>query len=466
MPLSRILLVDDDPTILKLLASVFKAAGHDPITLQHSSKVLAFLKKEPVAAVVLDIIMPELDGWEVLRLLRADMETRRVPVVLLSSLSDVSHRVRGIRDGASDYMIKPCEPIELVARVERLIERGYAETSDLQGQLNTFSMEELCLSFEQYAKTGFLAVSSGLISGTCVLKQGQLVAARFGRLTGTFALEALLELRNGVFHFQNKNEIPPYMSDSPPQLLSSLLMNAAWLKDELHIRKNRIPEPEALLKIVGDVPDSPNKFFDLPFEETFEYIRAHPRISYKELLAQLLTSPIRMRLTLALLFDWNVVGVEENVEEEKPRTFQQFVNDMVTTSVKGDLHLYALVDKHSKASFIELLDSLPYQLSESDYAKLSHGTGLLQFTHDRGDLFLLFENLDPDGYPRQLKQFSFKGCIMLLGQPLARPKMYKLVSDFRMQLSQKSNLFVFTPSEKIRMDLKKVVPDLVIGIAP
>jgi len=466
MPLSRILLVDDDPTILKLLGSVFKAAGHDPVTLEHSGKVLDFLKQEPVAAVVLDIIMPELDGWEVLKLMREDIETRRVPVVMLSSLSDVSHRIRGIRDGAADYMIKPCEPVELVARVERLIERGFTETSDLQGQLNTFSMEELCLSFEQYAKTGFLGVSSGLISGTCVLKQGQLVAARFGRLTGTFALEALLELRNGVFHFQHKNEIPPYMSDSPPHLLSSLLMNAAWLKDELNIRKNRVPEPEAQLKIIGEVPDSPNKFFDLPFEETFEYIRDHPLISYKDLLDQLLTSPIRMRLTLALLFDWNVVGVEASKKDDQPRTFKQFFDDMISLSEKGDLHLYALVDQQSKSHFVQLLNSLPYKLSENDYAKLNQGTGLLQFSHDKGDAFLLFENLEADGYPRQLKKFSFKGCIMLLGQPLPRPKIYKLVSDFRIQLSQDSNLFVYTESEKVRADLKKVVPDLVIGIAP
>ncbi len=121
--MAKILLVDDEPDILFTLRLSFEQEGHEVIATQHPREVLALVESEAPDALLLDIMMPEMSGWEVLAELRRRPEHRALPVVLLTALHDTADRVRGLRAGADDYQLKPFEPEELLARVEGLIAR-------------------------------------------------------------------------------------------------------------------------------------------------------------------------------------------------------------------------------------------------------------------------------------------------------------------------------------------------------
>lgn len=127
----RILVVDDDPTALRLIGYSLQQEGYDVITASSGSDGLSQARKLGPDLVVLDIMMPDLDGFEVCRRLRADPATSRLPIVMLTAKGQVSDRVAGFRAGADDYVVKPADPSELVARVGALLTRAsYAQVPE------------------------------------------------------------------------------------------------------------------------------------------------------------------------------------------------------------------------------------------------------------------------------------------------------------------------------------------------
>lgn len=121
--MSKILVVDDNTDILMLLRVTFEDAGHEVVSTRDPFEALRLAGDVSPDAVVLDIMMPGLSGWDVLRQFRESERHATLPVVLLTALSDVNDRVRGLRGGADDYQIKPFEPQEILARVEGIISR-------------------------------------------------------------------------------------------------------------------------------------------------------------------------------------------------------------------------------------------------------------------------------------------------------------------------------------------------------
>ncbi len=118
--MAKLLVSDDEPQVLELVTLVLEAEGHDVIATSDPREVCA-LAQMGVDAIVLDVNMP-VSGFEVLGELRRDPATAELPILFLSGLADGSHRARGLREGADDYMVKPFEPSELVIRIERLLE--------------------------------------------------------------------------------------------------------------------------------------------------------------------------------------------------------------------------------------------------------------------------------------------------------------------------------------------------------
>jgi len=459
--LAKILIVDDDPTILRLLGSIFSSAGHQTVPMQHAPLVMDYLHRTEVDAVVLDIIMPEVDGWELLTRIRARPELGNLPVVLLSSLKKVSDKVRGIRGGASDYLVKPCDPDELIARVERLIERRFRETEDLQGQLSAYSVEELCQGFEQYNKTGYLGVSGKGGSGTLEVVDGQLVSARFGPLVGELAMESMLELDEGIFHFQSKErlEVPAGVE---PMVISSLMMNAAWLEDELHIRKKILPGREDHLRLLIDEPPIGDKFEDLPFDDLRDILRKQPEVPARQIRASMISSPHRLELALAVLIEQEMVAVVE-APAPRARDLATFVDDLARDQ-SGILRIYVLLDPSSREAFPGMLDSAGLAIGPEEQPLLTEDTGLLHTERNGRNILLFFESLSDDGYPEQMAQFSFHGCVMILARRLSRPKLYRLIAVFKPLVNKKRNLLVIPGGEQVTRDLEKVAPGICLGI--
>lgn len=129
----RILAIEDEPRVLRNLARALRDAGYVVDTSETGIEGLYKARHYDYDAIVLDVMLPGLDGWEVLRRLRKE---KRTPVLMLTALDATANRVKGLDEGADDYLVKPYDLAELLARVRALIRRsaGQAVSSiDLGG---------------------------------------------------------------------------------------------------------------------------------------------------------------------------------------------------------------------------------------------------------------------------------------------------------------------------------------------
>jgi DNA-binding response OmpR family regulator len=117
----RILVCDDDDLLVELLQFRLRAKGYEVLTACDGQAAMDLAEKERIDAVVLDAMMPRLDGYEVLRRLRETPATRDIPVIMLTARKAEQDIVAALRLGASDYLAKPFIPEELVARLVRLL---------------------------------------------------------------------------------------------------------------------------------------------------------------------------------------------------------------------------------------------------------------------------------------------------------------------------------------------------------
>jgi DNA-binding response OmpR family regulator len=121
---ARVLVVDDDHTVREVVVSYLRAAGHDVAEAADGSAALQAMQQLPADLVVLDLMLPGIDGLEVCRTLR---ETSDVPVIMLTALGSETDRVVGLERGADDYVTKPFSPRELVLRVDSVLRRSIVD---------------------------------------------------------------------------------------------------------------------------------------------------------------------------------------------------------------------------------------------------------------------------------------------------------------------------------------------------
>ena len=119
-PMTRILLIDDDEKLGTLLGTYFARFDMELLAATRPSAGLELLRKEQPDLVVLDVMLPEQDGFEVCRTIR---KTSAVPIVMLTARGEVTDRIVGLEIGADDYLTKPFEPRELVARIQNVLRR-------------------------------------------------------------------------------------------------------------------------------------------------------------------------------------------------------------------------------------------------------------------------------------------------------------------------------------------------------
>ena len=123
----RVLLVDDDPSIREVAAIGLKGAGFRVTTSGDGRDGLLRARRDPFDVVLLDVMLPSLDGFEVCREIRKDS---RVPIVMLTARTDTIDVVVGLESGADDYVTKPFEMAELIARVRAVLRRSAAEPAE------------------------------------------------------------------------------------------------------------------------------------------------------------------------------------------------------------------------------------------------------------------------------------------------------------------------------------------------
>ena len=126
----RILVVDDDDEILGLTRTVLAGAGFRVTTASSGDEALRVARSEGFDLALLDIQMPGMDGWETLRLMKADDALRGVEVVMFSVKAEFRDKIHGMQEGAVDYISKPFQVDELLSRVRRILERQGAGGPD------------------------------------------------------------------------------------------------------------------------------------------------------------------------------------------------------------------------------------------------------------------------------------------------------------------------------------------------
>lgn len=128
MSKATILVVDDEATLRKLMQFHLRPHGYKVITASDGYDALEVIKTEKPDLAIVDVMMPEMNGYDLTRALRDNPTTANIPIILLTALSNVQEKVEGFQAGADDFLIKPAELPELLARVEVLLRRAAAAT--------------------------------------------------------------------------------------------------------------------------------------------------------------------------------------------------------------------------------------------------------------------------------------------------------------------------------------------------
>ena len=118
--MSNILIVDDDPHIRELVRVFLTNAGYEVAEAADGAAALAWLEAHRADMAILDVMMPNMDGWELCRELRRWYD---MPLLMLTAKGETAQKIQGFQLGADDYLVKPFEPLELVARVQALLKR-------------------------------------------------------------------------------------------------------------------------------------------------------------------------------------------------------------------------------------------------------------------------------------------------------------------------------------------------------
>src|SRR5476649_1805904 len=124
---TRILIVEDDPDIAELVARYLDKAGFTTERAASGREALQAIALRPPELLVLDLMLPQVDGLEVCRAVRANEKTAAIPIIMLTARAEESERIVGLEMGADDYIAKPFSPNELVARVRALLRRAHRD---------------------------------------------------------------------------------------------------------------------------------------------------------------------------------------------------------------------------------------------------------------------------------------------------------------------------------------------------
>lgn len=167
----HILVADDDAWILRMIATVLEKRGYTVDTACDGEEAVALAELRPPDLLITDVMMPRIDGWALVRTLRARPEFGSLPVIFLTALSSEDDRIRGFRLGADDYMAKPFRFEELDLRVTKTLRRalGAAQQAreqlsspSLRGDLAQMGLSSLLVLIELERKTGQLTLHSAV----------------------------------------------------------------------------------------------------------------------------------------------------------------------------------------------------------------------------------------------------------------------------------------------------------------
>ncbi|MBI3958162.1 MAG: response regulator [Chloroflexi bacterium] len=206
----KILLAEDEPTMRRLMGMLLGRQGHEVIEAENGAPVVDLAQQHQPDIILLDIMMPVVDGFEALRRIRATPGIDDIPVIFLSAKSQIEDRVEGLRMGADDYLIKPADPSELMARIDSVMLRSRRKARRVKGKV-----------------FGFLGAKGGVGVTTVVVN----MALHFHQ-TGKSTLAADMHLAFGG--------LADRLGMDPPQTTANLALLAAQSIDSNSLQRTLV----------------------------------------------------------------------------------------------------------------------------------------------------------------------------------------------------------------------------------
>lgn len=262
---STILIIDDDQVTTAVIEEYLDDFGLTVITSQTGDSGIEIMKKSDPDLILLDIMMPGKDGIQILKEIKLTPGFSNIPVLLLSSVNRTNIKVKGLELGADDYITKPVDKAELLARIQLSIRRSSKNSVDpgiLNGELSNFTLEDLLQSFEMGRKTATILFPD--MDGKIIIKNGVIINCRQGSFTKTEAVNRIFFLERGKF-IVNFNKINNKINIEKIRIMN-LLMSSMIYIDEVKVMiashlKNikEIRVTKEFKNLTGlDIPESDN----------------------------------------------------------------------------------------------------------------------------------------------------------------------------------------------------------------
>ncbi|MCK5377998.1 MAG: response regulator [Acidobacteria bacterium] len=365
-----ILVVDDDAMTLKLVEHTLIGGGHEVVATANPKEAALLAASHQVDAVILDVMMPGRSGFEVLKDLHTNPETKRLPVLMLSSLGEAEDRVKGLRGGADEYIGKPFDPEELLLRLNRLIDGHISDRPEFQGRLDVLSFAEVIQSLLHNATNGVLEVGSGDRRGTLVVVEGRPIAATWGRLEGIEAVLTMMDLSSGTFRFDG--QVPSAAGANGPEIpIQKVMFTAAWLVDEL----SRWPEvddqvPLSIRSGTDQTLATAVEWGSIPVEAVFDEIRSNHGISIRGIEAMERWAPKTIALAVRFMVHSGVIdaGTKGVLREDADgdvgvscgQAVEAVIRSVERRGFSSELpHVLILVEPTVYGAFLEVRQALP-----------------------------------------------------------------------------------------------------------
>ncbi|MDQ2645925.1 MAG: DUF4388 domain-containing protein, partial [Myxococcota bacterium] len=277
MAKKQLLLVDADPRSVRVLEVSLKNGGYSVTTAGDGQDALAKIELSAPDLILTDTRLPRLDGYELVRRVKAHPEYAAIPVVFLTSQRSIEDKIRGLELGVEDYLTKPIFVRELLARVNLLLARRThdklatqtpgSRRTRLSGSLRDMGVVDLLQTFELSRKSGVLKIVSARREGRVYFRDGKVVDAELGKLRGEEAVYRALTLGEGTFEVEFR---PVSNEDLIPTTTQGLLMEGMRRVDEWGRLLEQLPPLDSVYEV--DRPAITQRLSSIP-EDLDEILR-------------------------------------------------------------------------------------------------------------------------------------------------------------------------------------------------
>ncbi len=258
----RVLLAEDEALMAQMMADMLAELSLEVSVAHNGHEALMQVDKNRPDLILLDCMMPELDGFEVAAALKANPETHDIPIIFLTARGRVEDKVRGLELGAEDYLIKPVRREEMLARVRNILRRFESrrattppETSLMRGRLEVMGLPNIIQVLETERRTGTLRINHEGQRGEILFLEGRVAYAVEGARQGEAAIYRILAWDKGDFELEQTSGTGPTTAEiaRPNQ---SLLMEGMRRLDELPALRRAIGSPAGSIRMFTVFRDS------------------------------------------------------------------------------------------------------------------------------------------------------------------------------------------------------------------